>query len=443
MTRLALLLFAVVAFPGADDVTAQAPILTPANRAFVPILLRADGTLKSFAIVARRQISDELDLVLVLGTPSNHAGYNGSYTWLQEDRLGIFLQDKHNAGRVFTLAIEPGPPCQIRLERVTSRDVLISCPGAYDFGKGTGNQKFVFEANEKRMVQRYAYSPFANYLLVQSADGLYFVTSDLHNVLAAAWDASANSFRLLPEAEASRIIEGISIQIYSGPDYEYRVPVLPPKQRVTFGPGRRFELPSGGGDDPAVIVENRREGVQEFPLPQSSRREWSVKRPEERKAILPASAALIREQIGPYQVEGDRLWFGKTFYNGEGMTGVGGFGYFDAALRSYRLYAPPEMWKSSVSALFSEPAALWLGLARAGEGWGMSGGLLRWDRATKSVLRFDLKADLHQIVRWGDALYLATDQGIEVLRGNKVDRYIVDAARNGRFQVAACDGGYR
>ena len=73
----------------------------------------------------------------------------------------------------------------------------------------------------------------------------------------------------------------------------------------------------------------------------------------------------------------------------------------------------------------------------------MSGGLLRWDRAMKSVRHFDLKAELRQIVRWEEALYLATDEGIEVLRGDKVYRYIVDAAPNRGFLVVACYGGYR
>jgi hypothetical protein len=38
---------------------------------------------------------------------------------------------------------------------------------------------------------------------------------------------------------------------------------------------------------------------------------------------------------------------------------------------------------------------------------------------------------------------MATNEGIEVLRDNQVDRYIMDAPPNGRFQVVACDGGYR
>ena len=45
--------------------------------------------------------------------------------------------------------------------------------------------------------------------------------------------------------------------------------------------------------------------------------------------------------IGPYQIDGARIWFGKNFYDGEGDTGVGAFGYFDTSTRAYTLFSPP------------------------------------------------------------------------------------------------------
>ena len=53
--------------------------------------------------------------------------------------------------------------------------------------------------------------------------------------------------------------------------------------------------------------------------------------------VSPAFAATFDERIGPWQLTEGTLWFGKTFYDGEGHTGVGGFGYFDAARKAYRL----------------------------------------------------------------------------------------------------------
>ena len=43
------------------------------------------------------------------------------------------------------------------------------------------------------------------------------------------------------------------------------------------------------------------------------------------------------------ETEGDRLWFGTTYYAGEGQTGVGGFGYFDAVAGAFRLIPAPGL----------------------------------------------------------------------------------------------------
>jgi len=58
------------------------------------------------------------------------------------------------------------------------------------------------------------------------------------------------------------------------------------------------------------------------PLPQSLR---SILR-SRRSACETATAGLstIDERVGAHQVVGDRIWFGKAFYDGEGTTGVGG-----------------------------------------------------------------------------------------------------------------------
>jgi hypothetical protein len=321
--------------------------------------------------------------------------------------------------------------------------VIIACPGDYDWGEAAENQVFVFDMKSKRIVQRYSYPPFGNYALVQGPDALYLVASDLRQVVTAATDSHDVTFRLLPEDEARPILKKVSID---GVHNNY-LPLLPPKHLIRFGPEMSFILDlhneqPGVSDQYPVISEHVGKAWKQFPLPQSDRRTWKARRPDDAKSIMPVSAAEISEQIGPYQVEGNRLWFGKTFYDAESVTGVGGFGYFDADSRSYTLYAPPEIWPWSVSALLLEPDALWLGLLDRGEGDDVSGGLLRWDRASKSVRHFDLKTYIHQIVRWGDALYLATGDGIEVLQGDEIKRYIVDATANGKLQVVACDGGY-
>ena len=63
----------------------------------------------------------------------------------------------------------------------------------------------------------------------------------------------------------------------------------------------------------------------------------------------------------------NRLWFGKTFYDGEGSTGIGGFGYLDTVTRQYVMFSPPAIRPYSVTALLVEPETVWLGATWWGE----------------------------------------------------------------------------
>lgn len=120
------------------------------------------------------------------------------------------------------------------------------------------------------------------------------------------------------------------------------------------------------------------------------------------------------------------LWFGKVFADGEGLTGVGGFGYFDLKRKAFRVFSPAEARDFSVNALLVEKEAVWLGLVRNGE-WGSTGaGLLRFDRATEKVERFPIREIVGGIGRAGEWLVLATEFGVAVLEGGVVRRYFVD-----------------
>lgn len=76
---------------------------------------------------------------------------------------------------------------------------------------------------------------------------------------------------------------------------------------------------------PGTLAEYREQRAQEF-----AEREGAVE------------LSQIAVAIGPVQIEGSRLWFGRQFYNGEGSTGIGGFGYYDCATDELREYTLPQ-----------------------------------------------------------------------------------------------------
>jgi hypothetical protein len=151
--------------------------------------------------------------------------------------------------------------------------------------------------------------------------------------------------------------------------------------------------------------------------------------------VVPAVPEM-KEEIGPRQVDTGRIWFGKTFYDAEGETGTGGFGYFDIATGTHHLYAPPEIQRWSVSAILVEPDFLWLALDHRGEYGNYEGGLLRWDRRTEQATHYNVHGIVGSIASQGDRLFLGAEDGMIVLRGEQIQSYFVDRAADGSYRIA-------
>src|SRR6185312_7573384 len=80
------------------------------DRAVIGSLRQEAPTLHHAVVVERLQATDQEDLVLVLGAPAPHLATPGrKFAWMAEDRLGLFLQERHNPALVYRLAIAPGP----------------------------------------------------------------------------------------------------------------------------------------------------------------------------------------------------------------------------------------------------------------------------------------------------------------------------------------------
>ncbi len=167
-------------------------------------------------------------------------------------------------------------------------------------------------------------------------------------------------------------------------------------------------------------------GTKLYPLPQSTYDQYKRLRPNEQRTNSIAAATYSRQEvIGPHQIEGDRIWFGNNYYDGEGDTGVGAFGYFDTSTRQYTLFSPPEVAPWEVSAIFVEPDSVWLGLDRFIEDISTEpGGLVRWDRNTHAARFYPLEFAITKIQRQGEALDLDTRYGHALFQDGNVRRYL-------------------
>ncbi|HTA46263.1 MAG TPA: hypothetical protein VK789_27650 [Bryobacteraceae bacterium] len=201
---------------------------------------------------------------------------------------------------------------------------------------------------------------------------------------------------------------------------------------VAFGPGGRFHLEQSKDDFGTRshgIIEDLGSGrTKLYALPQSTAQDYFRLRPDDlkRNAFTPEGYDR-QEAIGPYQIEEGRIWFGKTFYDSEGMRGVGAFGYFDASARAYTLFSPPEVAACEVSAILVQPKWVWVALDHFIEDIStFPCGLVRWDKTTHQIKSYPLEFVVESIRAEGDSLRLKTRGGYALLRDRVVRRFLDD-----------------
>lgn len=151
--------------------------------------------------------------------------------------------------------------------------------------------------------------------------------------------------------------------------------------------------------------------------------------------VLSGGVSEFRDRIGPRAADGDRLWFGKTFHDCEGVEGVGGLGYFDAATSRFEILTSPLIAECSVTAIHVEPGHIWLALASRGEYGDRSGGVLHFDRRDATFHKVsDTRGIGGQFLRVGSELLLVTDVGVTTI-GAEIRHYLVDQTSDGRQRI--------
>jgi hypothetical protein len=205
-----------------------------------------------------------------------------------------------------------------------------------------------------------------------------------------------------------------------------------------FGPNQAFRLESSHddfGERAHGVIETVSGGTHIYPLPQSTFDAYQRLHPDEFGiARLTGKNYQRQEVIGPHQIEGNKLWFGKNFYHGEGDRGVGAFGFFDTETRQYELFSPPEVAAWEISAILVEKDVVWLGLDHFGEDISTSpGGLVRWDRAAHQAHRYPLEFNVKSIEPRGKMLHL------DAVRGYA--EFSLETAAVRRFEVRKLKSG--
>ncbi len=359
-----------------------------ADNAVVQQMRNGNSDIGHARVLKREALNAEMDLVVALSVPEAGVVGETKFVWWEKQiQIGVFLQRRDDAGKIYTIGVERGMgdgQCITRLERVSTTDVVIGCkpekpsPGMH--------RKFVYDLRAKRLVKFFEYVPYSLERVRVVGDRVIWTgRSDLQRV------------EMILDADGAWGVKALGVA--ERKSWEKRV--------LRFGAAGEFQVTEGE----AEVVEHK--NGRKFRLKQ----------------------VVGEEHIGPWQVDGAKLWFGKTFYDGESMTGEGGFGYFDAEKRGFQMFSPEAMKRASVSSILVEAKRIWFGLVHNGEYGPSSMGMIEYDRSTEKTRKIDVAGVIHGIARYGEKIVMATEFGAVIWDGQKVRRYFVDQTTDGRLRV--------
>ena len=413
--------------------------------AVIPFFHKRDPEIVHFRTFYRKDLDGTHTLLLVRGGRWS-LGPAEDFWGNSDELLGLFLMKTDAPDLVWELAILSSEHRRVEVERVDHSSIVLWVAGHY--GRGS-KIKFFFDVESKRVLKRLEFPPMPVLQILSLNDELYFVIGTKEHYFVVTQEQKV----------ISRLDEGRPI-VVGGAERDLvlarareelaaDVSRLRPSVRVC---GEYLPIGSQGhfavsivpetvpvGENCAVegIAERAGDDTKLYELPKSTHEEFARARPKRaaQSGYRPHQPTFKSERVGPYQISGNRFWFAKTFYDGEGLTGVGGFGYFDPEERRYVVFSPPEITPWSASALLVEEKKIWLGLLGRPEGAKYSGGLLRYERDSGKVEIFDVDEVITQIKRWRDLHYLGTANGLYILKNNLLVHYVFEPTLDGGTDI--------
>lgn len=159
-----------------------------------------------------------------------------------------------------------------------------------------------------------------------------------------------------------------------------------------------------------------------YPVPQSisanakARAELRAQGVAEREIGIGDSVSVSAQADGGY-------WFGKAIHNYEGESGRGAIGFVSKDGK-YTIHELPALRSASISAILTEPDAIWAGMFIQQERAQTAQGLLRFDRKSQTTRTFQVPAIIHTILRIDRRLFVGTERGPYTLSDDTLTRLV-------------------
>jgi hypothetical protein len=474
-------------FPG--DLIATDDKMKP----FAPFFVEFSEYLNRFTIIKHHRINPEYSVTLIEGSAAHEDVLcQGEKIKLSKRSAdGIFIMSDGRKKLALVLDIFRGPWRRgLKILEADERTLTVSKQDD-TYGGESERVKYFYDLPSRKLINKISYHAMDVYSAVDFQGSLFFVGSadrdtSVLTIAKHTVEGTITSAHILNEIEGQRISRVLGVRedgqklvltsegrdyVLSGntwsmvpkPTRDFR-PLQPYVNAIpNFGPIQRLidaiwlremtvELDPAGrflmcGYPLCDTTMNREaiSGIYEIgagdtlfhALPQPDYDTFQRYRPVRTTHGYTREHTTIAEGIGPFQLVGDKVWFGMSFYDGEGTTGVGGLGHFHISTKQFHVHYYPEISDWSASAILVEDRYIWLGLFRRPEGAPYPGGLARFDRKQGVFRIIEIPAIVNKILRVGEVLYLATTEGIYFIRGDKLTHldFVLDV--DGRYSLEA------
>jgi len=160
----------------------------------------------------------------------------------------------------------------------------------------------------------------------------------------------------------------------------------------------------------------------------------------------------IAQEIGAWTEHSGTIWFGISFYDGEGTSGVGGIGRHDPKTGVTIVRRPNVIRDSSIDHIAHDGQWLWLATTGFYECSGRppTHGLARYDWNADRLDTFEGRDDgpcgfvVHDLVSDAKYLWVATDLGLSRRdrRAQRWEHFVPDMAANPPMRSTMCEALY-
>jgi hypothetical protein len=391
-----------------------------------------DPSLDRFRVIATEPVNADTSAILAYASPTQPGrGPQGKLPLPDRNQAGVFLVSRKTSQvqkvvDVFPLSEVDGFPS---LDRPDAHSIRLHFYSDYGIYNGSREYFYDLAPGKTPVLIRYGMlgmnsSRKVNGALVYSASYAKWNQGKLEPGFAkitiepAAVGSERPGYKIAVAAEATTPEKSPGLFRAAGQTLLVENETPPGQQHVPSG--IRVETSPGHGEFYPVPVPNQtlnRKMVPEKPVPFE-----------------------LENDIGPFAFDGQRIWFANTFYDGEGVSGVGAIGSFDPATRRFEMRYLPEIAPWSGSAILLDGDDVWVGLMRRPEGAAIGGGLLRYNKANGAVVKYVVAGLIHTIDRMGDTIYCGTSNGLYTVRGDEIRQFRFEPDESGKLVMVAARG---